>query len=336
MIDEYDKVKTLYEEFSLRLKTILEEVLNLEKCNFVFVESRCKQSESLKRKLELGKFDTIQSVNDLAGFRVATYVYSDIKKIEELLPNVFDASFVKVDERLGIDKVGYKSHHWIIKLPESRIQLPEYKRFSGLKAELQIRTILQHAWAQIGHNQIYKPSSILPEKIKRDFSLLSGLLEIADNEFSRISKEISTYSNEVNEKTSKGDLDITIDSLSLRSFLLQRFGDIKLIQPEFGPKDDVTERIIQEMNLMGITTLKKLDSIIPKDLSTVMSNLREPTNFAGLARAIMIVYDSKKYFENAWRGSWSAGPGNEDHSEYSHYGINLNKLVSEYESRLHN
>lgn len=173
---------------------------------------------------------------------------------------------------------------------------------------------------------------MLPEKIKRDFSLLSGLLEIADNEFSRISKEITTYSKEVNEKTSKGDLNIIIDSLSLRSFFKRRFGKIKSIAHRFGPSDDMTEQIIEELNLMGISTLENLEAIMPKNLDKVLRKYDESTNFSGLARLIMITYDAKTYFEKSWRGSWTTGVDDEN-ERYSHYGINLRDIVSEYESR---
>lgn len=82
LLDDYEQHKIIYDEFAARLKTIIEEILNLEKCNFVFVESRSKQLESLRRKLELGKFNDIRSVNDLAGVRITTYVYADIKKLK--------------------------------------------------------------------------------------------------------------------------------------------------------------------------------------------------------------------------------------------------------------
>jgi putative GTP pyrophosphokinase len=326
LIREYEQLNGIYDEFCFKLKNILEDLLIVEGCRHLAIEARSKDKESLKKKLEVarGKYAQIQDVHDLAAARIITYVGSDIDEIESVITNSFLAEKIEVEERLGTDKVGYRSHHWLISLPESRLSLPEYKKFKGLRAELQIRTVLAHAWAQIGHDQLYKPDVLLPEKIKRDFTLLSGLLEIADNEFERISEEIANYTKEINEKTRKGDLSIPIDSVSLRSYFEQKFGALKSVEPKFGPDDGIAEVIIGELEAMNISSIKQLDEIVPSHFAEMVDKFGQEGNFAGLARSIMIIHDCEKYFKSAWKNSWS---GTEGAGLYDHYGVNVRPFV---------
>jgi ppGpp synthetase/RelA/SpoT-type nucleotidyltranferase len=333
ILKEYEEKYSTYTDFSLKLKNILVDILNSENFEYLSVESRTKEPLSLRQKLESDviRVSSLDEIRDLVGVRIIAYVYEDISNIRELIENNFETKSISIDERLGIDKVGYRSYHCLISLPNTRLTLPEYKKFKNLKAELQIRTILEHAWAQIGHNQIYKPNVILPDKIKRDFTLLSGLLEIADNEFSRISGEILNYSNQIDERTSSGDLEIQIDSVSLRKYFNQRFGNKSWIEQEFGPRDDMAEKIIEEFSLVDIGTLKELDIIIPKDFDDVEKKIEKLTNYCGIARNIMIIAKPELYFKKAWRESWGIGPNpEEDLAIYKHYNIDIENLMEKY------
>ena len=275
ILKDYLKKHPLCVEFGTALSRILADVLASKNLHSLSIDNRVKSKASLKLKLESGVIkdaSTLDDVYDLVGVRIITYVYEDTLNIEKVLQKSFSMDPINVDQRLGVDRVGYRSHHWLISLSPIRIKLPEYKKFEGLKAELQIRTILQHAWAQIGHNQIYKPNVKLPEKIKRDFALLAGLLEIADNEFSRISNEILKYNKEVGQRADSGDLDLSIDSVSLRVYFDKRFGSIAGNDQIFGPGDDMVEMIIEELQLIGITRLNDLDALVPKGFKNAIKN----------------------------------------------------------------
>ena len=328
LLKEYTTKRGLYKDFSRRLKAIIEDILNLEGLSYLSIEERAKSTDSLDDKLERVNVMGVDDIQDLAGVRVITYVYEDIDAVEKVIKENFIAEKLKVEEKLGVDRVGYRSHHWLISLPPERIKLPEYKRFKGLYAELQIRTIVQHAWAQIGHNQVYKPSAVLPEKITRDFSLLSGLLEIADNEFSRISNEIVSYQQSIEKDIQSKNLNITIDSISLRQYFYNHFKDSEKIVSRFGSNDNMTEEIIEELNKMGITTLRKLDGVVPKNLVTNIDKYVKETNYVGIIRFIMICHDAKTYFEKVWNKKWSFTRAREN--LYKHYGIDINSLKDNY------
>ncbi len=333
LLKQYEEKYPVYCDFSSRIKNILTDVLNTENLTYLSIESRTKLPVSLRQKLQSGVINvsSLEEIRDLVGVRVITYVYEDINSIEKLIRKNFDTKQLDTEEKLGVDKIGYRSHHWIISLPAKRTKLAEYKKFKNLKVELQVRTILQHAWAQIGHNQIYKPNVVLPDKITRDFTLLSGLLEIADNEFSRISREIFNYSNQVNKRTRSGDLDIPIDSVSLRRYFEKKFGTETWVDKKFGPRDDMIEKIIEELSLIGITNLKQLDLIIPKNLKDNEKKLEKETNYCGIARSIMVISKPELYFQKAWRDGWNIGPNpDEQLALYRLYGIDVEKLMNKY------
>src|SRR5690606_2630134 len=95
-----------------------------------------------------------------------------------------DHSIDKTKE-LGTDKVGYRSIHYVAKLTNERLILPEYQKFRDLSFEIQIRTIIEHAWADISHERNYKFNGVLPPEndIERRFSLAAVTLELVDREF---------------------------------------------------------------------------------------------------------------------------------------------------------
>lgn len=85
----------------------------------------------------------------------------------------------------------------------------------------------------------------LPD-IPRRFKIIAGLLELADNEFERLSKETQAYAKPIPSKIMKGDLEIPISAYSLRQFLTIRFKDIPGFSPYFGwIEDELNELELQ-------------------------------------------------------------------------------------------
>jgi len=320
---------SLYNEFAKRVCDIIEELLLLNGIKILSVTSRAKSQESFREKVNRMPSIEFKDIQDLAGVRVVAFVKSDLQKIENVLRSNFDFDenrTMDTSVRLEDNKLGYKSKHYVLKLSEDRIKLPEYNKFKNLYAEVQVKTILQHAWAQIGHDSTYKNSSSLPIEISRDFNLLSGLLEIADNEFQRITGEIERYGDEVDKKTNLGDYNIAIDSVSLRKYLEEITAGVEVVQPLFGPEDKYISTIITELNLMGIEKLEDLRKIIPPDLK---SKIKLPTNYLGLLRDLMIIHNGDKYFSSAWRNGWVVGE-NYNFSLLNEYGFNIDSLIEKY------
>jgi len=172
---------------------------------------------------------------------------------------------------LEVDKFGYKSLHYIISLDSKRNSLKEYFDLKDFKAEIQIRTILQHSWAEIQHDLGYKSEISLPDEIKRNFFRLAALLETADKEFERIKIQIQNYKSDVNTKLFKLNTTIDLNLTTLIAFT-SKSKVIKKIANEIisGTKVRLTNNngdydyIILTFRLNQINTIQELDITLQK------------------------------------------------------------------------
>jgi putative GTP pyrophosphokinase len=312
IFNQYLRLRPKYKQLSEKIALLLKEVLDIEKINIHFISNRAKEVESFSRKIENPKYsDPLNQVTDLAGIRVIVYVEDDVKKIAKLIGDLFNIdseNSLDKSKELGEDRVGYKSVHFVCLFKNDRTNLPEYIKFKNLKFEIQIRTILQHSWAEIEHDKNYKFAGELPSEIKRRFKLIAGSLEILDREFNLLSNEIDSYSEEVKSKTIRGDLEIDLNSTSLNQFLNTRFEyeiKNKILSPYFNGKE---VQILTELKLFGVKNLDDLDKIIPLNFNTVIRQSKSSPlfkSFAGLLRTIMMANDSAKYFTKVYDSSWS-------------------------------
>jgi len=121
---------------------------------------------------------------------------------------------------LGIDQFGYKSVHYVISLSSPRRDLAEWTEFEKFKAEIQVRTILQHAWAEIDHEIRYKNEENIPIEIKRRIYRLMALFELADEEFQNLKYSTEGVKGKYLEDITWGNLKIKLNVLSLAAYFL--------------------------------------------------------------------------------------------------------------------
>ena len=333
----YIEKQPLYKLLAEKVTDLIEEVLDERSINYYLVDFRGKTVESFKNKIKIIPRIDFKQIQDLAGIRVITYIDSEAKEVCKILEGIFKIDKERssdISERLGIDKVGYRSIHYVATLPQERCNLPEFKKFESLCFEIQVRTILQDAWAEIQHDKQYKFKGVLPNEIQRRVSVLSGLLEIADKEFDSISRQIDQYNRDVSESTKEGELRISINTSSLRQYLSNKYEDeIKkgLIEPLFGPKDNIAKTLVDELRIMNFETLKDLEDEWKKKMEEMEELIKnkEGTNFAGILRGIMIFKDPELYFSKAWKKSW-AGTTLRYAMLLERLGINFHEIAKKY------
>lgn len=76
-----------------------------------------------------------ESMTDLAGIRVITLIESDVQKVCDLIKtmfNVHEEDSVNKSEKLGEEKVGYRSVHFVSDVGKMRENLPEFSAYKGL------------------------------------------------------------------------------------------------------------------------------------------------------------------------------------------------------------
>lgn len=132
-----------------------------------------------------------------------------------------DRSSLLADE----ERLGYQSIHYLVRLASNRAALAEYSPFAHDIIEIQVRTILQHAWAEIEHDIQYKSVEALPSDIRRRFMALAGMLEIGDREFQALAeadRRIRTSAKRLIGRNELKAVEITADAL--RVYLDRKLG----------------------------------------------------------------------------------------------------------------
>ena len=310
----YEQNQLLYGSLANKVADILKENIEEKKLQYHSITHRGKSLESFTAKAEREKYtDPVKQIKDMAGVRVITYLETDVSKISKIIEDLFDidrSNSLDQSKLLGSDRLGYRSVHYVAKFDKNRCKLPEYERYKDLPFEIQIRSLLQHAWAEIEHDRNYKFSGKLPTELERRFYLVAGALEMADHEFVAIATEIEKYKAEVKQDLMKGDLDIEITTASLTEYLSNKFSRlVKNIPKEhiYGRperSEELGKLIVEELELFGITTLEQLDKIIPKGFEDDYLHIISAPTFLGIVRDILIISDFKKYFKVSWRNSW--------------------------------
>lgn len=192
--DEYAQAVASLQSIRLSLEGLIQVLLEGKGIRVHSVTSRIKSKSSVKRKLEryAGK-RALDSLTDLLGIRVITYFPDEVDAVAAVIEREFEVdNGNSVDKRaiLDPDRFGYLSLHYVLQLSDRRSTLPEYQAFRHLKFELQIRSILQHTWAEIEHDLGYHSKAEVPAEARRRFARLAGLLELADSEFLGIREQL--------------------------------------------------------------------------------------------------------------------------------------------------
>ena len=214
ILDEYRDSLPLLEQMKEEVLAKLREALDRNGLIVTAVEARVKTEESLAGKLALkgGKYATLDEVTDLVGARIITFYTDDVDRIAAMTEQLFEVDWNNsVDKRMlhQLDSFGYNSLHYICRVPGYHFRF-----------ELQLRTTLQHAWAAINHDTGYKSGIEIPRMYMRRMNRLAGLLELADDEFSRIRSEITDYRRRVHQLVQNGKLDdVLLDGDTFRSYL---------------------------------------------------------------------------------------------------------------------
>ena len=258
LLRQYESLLPVYRQMEKVIPDKLKEFFDEAGIIVAALEHRIKTKESLAGKLKLkgGKYRDIYDITDLVGLRVITFYIDDVDKVASIVERLFEIDWENsIDKRKAheIDSVGYLSLHYICRIPESSYKDPEHPELNKIRFEVQMRTILQHAWSNMNHDTGYKSGVEIPSIYMRNMSRLAGMLELVDDEFSRIRREITDYRRNVQNLVSSGNLEeVQLDGDSFKSYL------------QIGPFDALSKRIasinqaeIQPVDLSNFLALFK-------------------------------------------------------------------------------
>ncbi len=195
-VQEYAEMQPALRDATDRFVALVITLLDDAGINYLSVTGRAKSVASFAAKADRtadGRplfSNPLEEITDQIGVRVITYLRSDVTAVADLLGD----QFAVLDDRdLGQEtasegRFGYASRHLLVTPDKARTTPPSYDSLEGRRAQVQVRTVLQHAWAEFEHAIRYKgtiPEEHVPD-LDRRFTLAAGLLELADREFSLI------------------------------------------------------------------------------------------------------------------------------------------------------
>ena len=225
ILDEYREKLPVYEKMKPVVLNLLRTCIDNNHIIVSGIEARVKTEKSLCGKLELKgyKYHSLEDITDILGARIITFYSDEVDIISALAEKLFDIDWDNsVDKRkmLEIDRFGYVSLHYVCRIPETLYKDLELPQLNKIRFELQMRSTLQHVWANMYHDMGYKSDVEVPIEYQRNMSRLAGMLELADEQFSRIRKEINNYRRNVQSLVASGNFDeVPLNGDTFRSFL---------------------------------------------------------------------------------------------------------------------
>lgn len=332
-IPSKEKIKIKYDSYSPYFTEIMEEIVLKLKKNITLMaqptyKSRVKSFNSYYKKVLRLKSNQINGENkliyltDMMGIRLICAFLEDINIAIEQIKNIFAIKEIEVK---GADKkfseFGYESVHVLIKIPDSIKEMvdknhPELEPLNNeLVCEIQVRTILQDAWAEVEHELIYKTEfNPFDIPLRRKLASLNASLSLADITF----QEIRDYQNKLQREIEERRQSFYSLADNLMNEKLEKpKEDISRVTPFVqGTIDDMLLHAISEHNKgnleEAINTYSKILAAVSENDKNVIAVIRKHRGMAYFAmnkfsEALEDFNESIKYDPNAYRTYYYQG-----------------------------
>lgn len=299
IFQEYITWKSKHGEFGRELENIVSKLLKAKKVRVHSVTHRLKEEHSLRRKVMGGKYQNLAEVTDICGVRIITFFADEVDKVAEIIESEFEIDTANsVDKRAALDpdRFGYLSRHYVVSLSRNRSALAEYAAFKECKAEIQIRSILQHTWAEIEHDLGYKSSIEVPKDMRRQFSMLAGLLELADQQFAVLRDRLVEYETKASETIEFQPEALLLDRVTLKTLIefdsdineldaiaVQGLGSLPMVTMN---TDERFESLLRSATLLELRTVADVKELIRSNASTLRRFIGEIVKTGGRASVV--------------------------------------------------
>ena len=188
----YVESLSLYEEYATRIRNLIQDLVEIEGVEFYAIEGWAKPPAELLTLLSSLEENELSGV-DLVTVRVLLRFPEDVLKIEEVVKSEFAIDSSRSVPSSGLEdpyRFGYPAVVYILSLSHIRAGLREWAKYKNLSFRLELRTMLQEAWATIFPKVNQTVGSISEKKLTRELVLLAALLEKADQGFLSLRNEI--------------------------------------------------------------------------------------------------------------------------------------------------
>ena len=290
ILEDYRKQREHFVKLGDVAHQILIDIASELGLSVLAVEHRVKTEKSLAGKLERkgDLYSTMEDVTDILGCRIVCFLSDEIDKIGKKVEEKFVVDYENSSDKRALikaDTFGYLSLHYICSLPFGD-KWPD--EICGKKFEIQIKTVLQHAWSVIHHDLGYKSDFGVPRDISRQFARLAGLLELADDEFVRARDNMVFYTEDIRNRIITDDADdVQINMISLSEYVLHNKkmqALIKEIADICGAEVNVIdpESYIPQLAFLGVKKLGDIEVMISENHDLALKLANKALSMAGL------------------------------------------------------
>ena len=304
-IADYRNDTNKYKNYADYVLKMVQDALKVRQIEIAYASAREKTPESLEKKCKkqvkdnngnfVNKYTDFRSeIMDLAGVRIVTYLLDDIDHVSKIIQELFEVleehSGNKLD-LLGADRIGYLSVHYIVKLKDETI-IAGTEEFKGIKCEIQVRTVLEDAWAQIFHDRQYKNEleMIDSDRLLRRTNLLSGNLELLDYQINGLVKEYDNLNQVERSRNLRNILEKPITKENVLSYF-----DVRLSKKTVFYNYERIESLLKEF---GIKKIRDLESVLKDSHSEEkLETYQKLLTADKIISLILIINDSNKFFK---------------------------------------
>lgn len=258
--NEYLKIKEDYVDFLNEFKRTVEKILLRNKIPTAFgIYGRVKSLDSIIEKTTSERFvihKSIGELNDLVGLRIVLLFPEFKNKVVDILSSEFDLLNDPTKSTQSIDKFGYSSIHLILKIKDEWSKTPDWENHKNKKAEIQVRTLSEHIWAETSHSLFYKRQENIPNAMNRELFRVSALLEVVDEKLQNLKDKVEEHFKYIREAPYEVILTLDLNSETFRRVMLQNSNGIYDLN-DYANKV-LSSRIEKDYNILNVNVLDSL------------------------------------------------------------------------------
>lgn len=306
-VDFFRRNESLYGRLKKEVEFILRDMM--ENCGIKVhsISGRVKDLDHALEKIERKGYSNPQGqIEDIVGCRIVCLFLSDLDKVGSAIRREFKIITAEDKVEGGAESssaFGYMSVHYICELSRKHSGA-RYDSLKKIKFELQVRTILMDAWANVSHYLAYKGDASIPEHLRRDFYALSGLFYVADKHFELFIQEAIAGEQQAISQAATGQLDDEpINLETVQALLGQMYPERK-----HSGSSTVSE-FVEELIARDYTTIAALrNTLVRTDENARRAEIGEAkeNHFTdvGFARLSLILADANFRPEGQFNSIW--------------------------------
>jgi ppGpp synthetase/RelA/SpoT-type nucleotidyltranferase len=285
----YERARPTYVSFCERLKELLESQMDDERIPYWLAYVAVDRVDSFVQRLYraacdgLHVDDPFEELPDFARLEVTAYSPDDVGRIETLLRVELEideerstsvaavwAENEHPSPRPGDDRLGYQTAKVVVSLPDTLAR--SWRGFGGLRAVIDIRTLMQEAWAAFDKNLPYYRHSSYPPEARRALEEAVARCLDADTALAAVRYEMDRADKRYAQAIDEGDLDLPLDTRSVRAYLhgSEVVGELVSIAEAAGmepAKPDrsgwfLEQRMLTQLRRAGVGSISELDTLL--------------------------------------------------------------------------